>query len=315
MNKIILSLLLSVLIQSIYSQNINKYNKPTEDHILVKGTNINMIPPKDYIESANFKGFQNPNDQTSMIMIVEIPGPFNEISKGFNAEMLATQGMKLISKKETSINEFKGYIIDLEQDANGLTYAKNILIYGDDKSTTIINGVFLKNSKETEIIIKESINSAVIDNEVKVNPREALDYALDENIGSLVFVNVIGNGFLFNRDGKTPTQSDDKATLITDKSYGKTKITNNKLFCVSRLKKYPNEYQIIDKKGVNEIEIDGLKGYQLYAKKLNAENELLYQVILFQEDGDYYIFIGTYLEEKENAINDIQKIIMTFKRK
>ena len=315
MNKIILPLLLSILIQSIYSQKINEYNKPTKDHILVQGTNINMIPPQYYIESTNFKGFQNPNNQTSMIMIVEIPGPFNEISKGFNAEMLASQGMKLISKTEMSINEHKGYIIDLEQDAGGLTYAKNILIYGDDKSTTIINGVFLKNSKETEIKIKECINSTVIDNEVKVNPREALDYALDENIGNLVFVNVIGNGFLFNRDGKIPTQSDDKATLITDKSYGKTKITNNKLFCVSRLKKYPNEYQIIDKKGINEIEIDGLKGYQLYAKKLNAENELLYQVILFQEDGGYYIFIGTYLEEKENAINDIQKIIMTFKRK
>jgi len=315
MNKIILSLLLSILIQSIYSQKINKYNLPTEDHILVKGTNINMIPPKDYIESTNFKGFQNPNDQTSMIMIVEIPGPFNEISKGFNAEMLASQGMKLISKTEMSIDEYKGYIIDLEQDANDLTYAKNILIYGDDKSTTIINGVFLKNSTETEIKIKECINSTVIDKRVEVNPREALDYVLDENIGNLVFVNVIGNGFLFNRDGKMPTQSDDKATLITDKSYGETKITNNKLFCVSRLKKYPNEYQIIDEKGVNEIEIDGLKGYQLYAKKLNAENELLYQVILFQEDGGYYIFIGTYLEEKENAINDIQKIIMTFKRK
>jgi hypothetical protein len=53
----------------------------------------------------------------------------------------------------------------------------------------------------------------------------------------------------------------------------------------------------------------------VYAKNLNKENQLFYQVILFQEDGGYYIFIGTYLENKESALKDIQKIIMTFKRK
>ncbi len=314
MNRSILLLLLSLFTQSIFSQKINEYSEPTKNHVLVKGTNINMIPPKGYTESTNFKGFQNSDDQTSMIMIVEIPGPFNEVSKGFTIEMLATKGMKLINKKEISINEFKGYLIDLEQEANGLTYAKNILIYGDDNSTTIINGVFLKNSKETEIIIKESVSSTVIDNRVKVNSREALDYTLEDS-GDLVFVSIIGNGFLFNRDGKIPTQSDDKATLIADRSYNKTEIEDHKQFCLLRLKKFPDDYQIIDKKGVNEIEIDGLKGYELYAKNLDKENELLYQVILFQEDGGYYIFIGTYFKGKESTLKDIQKIIMTFKRK
>ncbi len=315
MNKTILFLLLILITQSVFSQKINEYTEPTEDHILVKGTNIYMIPPKGYVESSNFKGFQNPEDQTSMIMVVEIPGPFNEISKGFNAEMLATKGMKLISKKEVSINEFNGYLIDLEQDANGLIYAKNILIYGDNNSTTLINGIFLKNSKETEIIIKESVSSTVIDNEVKANPREVLGYSLDEKAGNLVFVSVIGNGFLFNRDGKTPTQSDDIATLIADRSYSKAEIEDHKQFCISRLSEFPDDYQIIDKKGINEIEIDGLKGYELYAKNLDRENELFYQVILFQEDGGYYIFVGTYLENKESALKDIQKIIITFKQK
>ncbi len=315
MNKTILLLLLSLVTQLVFSQKVNEYNKLTESHMLVKGTNIYMIPPKGYVESANFKGFQNANDQTSMIMIIEIPGPFSEISKGFNTEMLATKGMKLINKKEISINEFKGYVIDLEQEANGLTYAKNILIYGDDNSTTLINGIFLKNLKETEIIIKESISSIIIDNKVKANPRDVLDYTLDENEGNMMFVSIVGNGFLFNRDEKIPTQSDDKATLIADKSFNKTKIEDRKKFSLLRLKEFPDKYQIIDEKGINKIEIDGLKGYEIYATSLERKNELFYQVILFQEDGGYYIFIGTYLKEKESALKDIQKIIMTFKRK
>lgn len=313
MKKTVLILVVNLFTQFIFSQNLNNFEKPTPNHILVKGTNIQIIPPKNYSQSTSFKGFQNPDDQTSMIMIVEIPGPFNEVTKGFNIESLTTNGMKLISKNKVVINEFNGIIIDLEQEANGLTYSKNILIYGDEKSTTMINGVFLKEAKEIEKEIKASIRTTIIDKVITANPRETLGYTLDETIGNLVFNNVIGNGFLFNRDGKIPTQSEDKATLITDKSYSKVVIDKSESFCISRLKNYPNKYQVIDEKGINKIEIDGLKGYELYAKNLDLENEILYQVILFLEDGGYYIFIGTYING--NAIEDIRNVIMTFKRK
>lgn len=45
-----------------------------------------MIPPISFKPSSNFKGFQDPEDPTSMIMTMEIPGPFAEATKGFNSE-------------------------------------------------------------------------------------------------------------------------------------------------------------------------------------------------------------------------------------
>ena len=287
----------------------------TENHIQIKGTNIFMIPPILFESSSNFKGFQNPNDQTAMIMTMEIPGPYSEVSKGFNSEMMKKQGMELKTKTEIKVAEFNGILIELDQSANGMVFSKQILIYGNEKSSTLINGVYLKDSLQLGEKIKESVLSTVVNSELKSNPREALNYSLNEKAGSLKFKAVIGNGMLFNRDLKTPTESEDKATLLTDKSFAKVEINNKKLFCISRLKKYPEDYSVIPSKGINEIEIDKLEGFELFAKNNDKENEEMYQVILFDENGGYYLFLGTYEIGSEKAITDIKKIIQTFEIK
>lgn len=287
----------------------------TEEHQQISGTNIFMVPPISFELSNNFKGFQNPNDQTSMIMTMEIPGPYSEVTKGFNSEMLKAKGMELKSKKEIRVAEFSGLLIELDQPANGMVFSKQILIYGNEKSTTLINWVYIKDSLLLGEKIKESVLTTIVESDIKINPREALNYSLDENAGSLKFKAVIGNGMLFNRDLKTPTESVDKATLLTDKSFAKVEIENKELFCISRLKKYPDDYSVIPSKGINKIEIDNLKGFELFAKNNDKENEEMYQVILFGDNVGYYLFVGTYLTGSENAVNDIKNIIMTFKRK
>lgn len=273
-----------------------------------------MVPPVSFQSSSNFKGFQNPIDQTSMIMAMEIPGPYSEVTKGFNSEMLKTRGMELKSKKEIKVADFNGLLLELEQPANGMVFSKQIIIYGNEKSTTLINGVHLKDSLQLGERIKESILSTIVDVDLKSNPRKALNYSLNESVGSLKFKSVIGNGMLFNRDLKIPTESIDKATLLTDKSFAEVEIEDKKLFCISRLKKYPEDYSVITSKGINEIEIDNLKGFELFARNNENENEVMYQVILFNKEGGYYLFVGTYLAENEKAVTDIKSVIKTFNR-
>lgn len=308
----ITTLLLSISLAG-FGQELPK--EKSENHIQIEGTNIFMVPPISFESSSNFKGFQNPNDQTAMIMAMEIPGPYSEVSKGFNSEMMKKQGMELKTKKEIKVSEFNGLLIELDQSANGMVFSKQILIYGNEKSSTLINGVYLKDSLQLGEKIKQSVLTTFVDLETESNPREALNYSLNENKGSLKFKAVIGNGMLFNRDLKTPTESIDKATLLTDKSFTKVEIENKKLFCISRLKKYPDDYSVIPSKGINEIELDNLKGFKLFAKNNDKENEEMYQVILFDDNGGYYLFIGTYEIGSEQAISDIQNIIQTFERK
>ncbi|MCP4055244.1 MAG: hypothetical protein GY739_19825 [Mesoflavibacter sp.] len=308
----ITTLLLSISLVG-FGQELPK--EKSENHIQIKGTNIFMVPPTSFESSSNFKGFQNPNDQTSMIMAMEIPGPYSEVSKGFNSEMMQKQGMELKTKKEIKVAEFDGLLLELDQSANGMVFSKQIIIYGNEKSSTLINGVYLKDSLQLGEKIKESILTTFVDSKTESNPREALSYSLNENVGSLKFKSVMGNGMLLNRDLKTPTESADKATLLTDKSFAKVEINNEKLFCISRLKKYPDDYSVIPSKGINEIEIDNLRGFELFAKNNDKENEEMYQVILFDENGGYYLFFGTYVTGSEKAISDIKSVIQTFERK
>ncbi|WP_285008663.1 hypothetical protein [Pedobacter faecalis] len=286
----------------------------SNSHVQIQGTNIFMIPPKSFQHSGNFKGFQNPGDPASMIMTLEIPGPYSEVKKGFNADMLKTKGMILKSRKDIKVASFDALLIEVNQSANNRIFAKHILIYGNEKSTTLINGIYLSDSLKIGQDIKQSILSTFVDSQWTGNPREALGYSLNESAGSLKFKAVVENGMIFNRDLKTPTESIDKATLITDKSFAKTDIENKKLFCVSRLKKYPDSYSLITDKGINEIELDSLKGYELFAKNSNHLEEEMYQVIVFADDGGYYLFVGTYMSDSEQAKTDIKNIIRTFKR-
>ena len=83
-----LFILLSISIIG-FAQNLAK--EKTELHQQIKGTNIFMIPPDSFVSSNNFQGFQNPNVPTSVIMIVEFPGPFSKFTEGFNADILKTK--------------------------------------------------------------------------------------------------------------------------------------------------------------------------------------------------------------------------------
>lgn len=310
--KVRITLLLLSISVVVFGQELPK--EKTENHKRINGTNILMVPPVTFEKSENFKGFQNPTDQTSMIMAMVIPGPFLESTKGFNSKLMKSKGIKLKVKKDIKVGWYDGFFVELEQPANSVIYSKYILVFGDEKSTTLINGVFLKDSSELGERIRQSILSTYIDSNLNVNPRESLNFTINENVGSLKFKAVVGNGILFNRDLKTPTESIDKATLIVEKSFAKMEIENKKFFCISRLKKYPDDFSIILDKGINEIEIDDLKGYELFARNNDKLEEEMYQVILFDENGTYFIFFGTYLKGSESAITDIQNVIKSFKR-
>ena len=287
----------------------------TNQHQQISGTNISLVPPSSFAPSDNFKGFQNPEDPTSMLMVVEVPAPYAEIERGFNADMLQTKGMELKAKTDISIAEFKGLLLELDQSANGMEFSKHILIYGNEKATTIINGVFLKDSIVLGEKMKHSILTTFLDSNLLTDPRGALNYDVDEHVGALKFNIVMGNGMLFNRDLKRPTESLDKASLLTGTSFSNAEIKNEKLFCISRIKKYPDDYSLIPSKLINAVEIDGLKGYELFAKNNDKTAEEMYQVILFDEKVGYYLFVGTYAAGSEDAVEDIKRVIRTFKRK
>ncbi len=309
-SKIMISALLTLTNFLAFGQEFPK--EKTKDHSQIKGTNIFIIPPTSFESSNRFKGFYNPYDPYSIIMVTEIPGPYQEVTKGFNSKTLNARGMKLKIKKNVRLGEFNGVLLELDQFANGIMLSKQILVYGNQKESTLINGTFRKDSLELGKKIKLSILSTVIDYELKNNPRLSLNYSINEKVGSLKFKAVMGNGMIFNRDLKIPTESSDRAALITAQSFSNIIIEDKKQFCISRLKQFPGSYSIVSDKKIKEIKIDSLSGFELFAQNNTKE---MYLVILFEQNSGYYILSGTYLKESSKTISDIKRIIKTFKRK
>lgn len=315
MNKLIPTIIGLLTIFSSFGQTeIN--NTKTEKHQQIIGTKFSLIPPTSFTPATNFQGFQQLNGGAS-ILVMEIPGAFSETTKGFNQQGLKTQGVILKKKEDIQINGNKGLFLTTEQFAHGINYSKYILAFGNSKNTYIINGTFPKEINELDKDIRESMFSIIYESELVVDPLSASSFSIDTKNTKLKFGKNITGMLLYTVDGKVPTESNDKTSFIVGLSLANVQTVDKKLTALSRIKKMPYSNLKIDENKITEVEIDGISGYEIFGEGLDKPNgtkELVYQVMLFTDNG-YYIIVGTTKSEFNLNLELFKKTARTFKRK
>ena len=284
----------------------------TEKHVKVSGTKCSLIPPKDFVAVTTFSGFQNEEIGAS-IMINEIPAPYLSIVDGFTAEALKSKGMTLVKKQTIDFNGTKATFINLTQAGNGTIYLKQILIFGDTKGTVLVNGIYPEISKTIEPKIKDALLSTLYNLSQSDNPLDAASVSIDIKGSDFKLIKYISGSLLYSTDGKIPTE---KPTLIVGNSISKIPLQNQKKYAEERIKKLPRGNLNVIKQ-ITEITIDNLKGYEIIADGKTKDNkaELVYQVMLFDEKGNYYIILGNTIEDFDKYLESFKKIAKTFKRK
>ena len=95
-------------------------NKLTSAHLNVKGTKVSLIPPSGFEISTSFAGFQK-NELNASIMVIEMPGPFSEVSKGFTPEGFASQSVIIDTIVTYTINGLPGVLASGQQNAYGIS--------------------------------------------------------------------------------------------------------------------------------------------------------------------------------------------------
>jgi hypothetical protein len=289
-------------------------NKLTEMHQNINGTKISLIPPKEFTKGLNFLGLQQ-TESGSTIMILNIPGPYSEISKGITKENMLTKGVEVQKIENMTMNEMPALFVTASQNAYGKIYKKYSLIFGTDSETIMINGVFPENLKKVDEDIKKSILTVLYETNKIIDPFEAIDYTIDVSETKLKFGKNMSNSLIFSVDGQVPTTSSDKTLLIVAKSFSEITTEDKNLFCIKRLKQTSIKIEKIEYS--KEISIDGISGYEIFAigkDEKSGETENIYQVILFN-DNIYYILFGTTNDETEKSIEELKKAVKTFKRK
>jgi len=286
----------------------------TEKHQEVRGSKISMVPPKDFKVATNFMGFQHAETNSS-VMVMDIPGPFTKVSGGLNAENLLKQGVRVDSIQNIRVNGLPGLLIKGEQTAHGIDFLKYSLAFGTDTETILISGVVPKDNSDFEQRVKKAILSVIYNPTKILTPLDAVDFEISTAGTDFVFAKSMSNMLVYNRDGKMPTESIDKASLVVAKAISKVEITDKKEFATNRIKMLP--VQITNIKSVNPIEISGLQGFEINAEGVNRKTgikELAYQVMLFTDDS-YYIIFGSCQENFDENLKVFQKLIGTFKLK
>jgi hypothetical protein len=300
--KLILSLLL--LAQLAWGQS--------EKHIQVAGTKCSLIPPVGFVPATGFSGFQQTSTGSS-IMINELPGPYQSIADGFTADALQSRGMKLLSKQTIDFNNAKATFIIVTQAANGNTYTKQMLIFGNPKMTVIVNGTYPEAAKDMEASMKAALLSTVYNASQNDNPLDATAFTIDTNGTDFKLAKYVSGSLIYSTDGKVPTE---KASFIVASSVGKVPAPNQKKYTEDRIKKLPRGDQNVIKE-MKAISIDRMNGYEIMAEGISKDGkpEFIYQVMIFNEQGDYYLMLGQAREEVEKNVAAFKKMASTFKRK
>jgi hypothetical protein len=120
---------------------------------------------------------------------------------------------------------------------------------------------------------------------------------------------------IYNRDGKVPSESLDKSSLVLAKAFSKVAIIDKKEYAINRIKTLPVQItKIIE---TLPIEINGLQGFEITAEGVNRKTgikEQAYQVMLFTENS-YYILYGSSTDNFESNLLIFKKLIKSFQLK
>lgn len=292
-------------------------NNIAGNRLQIPGTKVSLIPPPGFSKADRFPGFFL-READSSIMITEMPGPYNEITKGFNKIDLSARGMSLIEKNNVSVCGKNSLLLNIAQTAHNKLYEKWIVIFGNENETYLVTATFPQELRDK---LSNSLRSSILTTQctadTEKDPFEGLNFSISSS-PKMKFAKRMGYNIMMTKDGSFPVKNKTDPTLIAAPSLSQDLvIEDKKSFAIRRVQQIATLKNIeIDE--IKSITIDNLFGYEITAKgtdKYHGGTNYAYQVILFGET-DYFIILGIVTDgEKVDYLPTFQQIAMTFKQK
>jgi hypothetical protein len=225
------------------------------------------------------------------IMITEMDGPYSKVTAGFDGPQWQSRGMRLLQKEALTIDGWTGMLLRIEQDAYGNTFAKWLLVFGDERQTIMITATYPKElDQELGARLRNTVIGAKFDANRQVDPFADLPFSIGA-ARNLKFAKRMGNMLIFTRDGVMPMESPEDPFFVLGYALSDVNVGDQKKFAEDRLAQTAliSDAQML----TNEpITIDGLGGSEIEATARHTKSGtslLVYQVILF--DGETYILM------------------------
>lgn len=287
----------------------------TERHKPVPGTNVSLVPPSGFSPAARFPGFQN-EKAGATITVTELPAPLQATSEGFTPGALQAKGMQLVERQSIDFAGGKATYLLLSQKAQGQTYLKQVLLFGDNRRTVMVNGIYPEASKALEKEIRAALVSTSYTDGPNADPFAATKFRLDVAGTPFRFAKNVTGSLIYSTDGEVPTRSPDKAVMVVANANNTVAPAGRRQFSLDRLKKLPRGTSITPKT-VTPITVDRLSGYEIVGEGKDGNNnrQLVYQAMLFDAEGGYYLIVGTAIQNFDTHLAHFRTIVQTFQPK
>jgi hypothetical protein len=262
--------------------------------VAIEGTGLSLQQPNGFERAEAFHGFQQEGTGSS-VMVTVIPGPFAEVAKGFTKKTLAKQGIRLLSKRDVTIANRAGLLLNLSQSAYGQEFQKWISVAGDEIKTQMVTATFPASmSGELSQAMRVVVLSATPSSTTDDMPSLPFEIGTVEGLANVKRISAMGKMVAFTKDGEIPASQPTGPLFIVAPSLGNVPIADQRTFAEQRLNQTAHT-KIDSIESVSDVSIDRTKGIEIEAIGRDQESEMklkVYQVVLFPKEGGYILMTG-----------------------
>ncbi len=267
---------------------------------MVRGTHVYLPALAGFVEAPNFCGFINPTEKSS-IMITEMPAPFGEIAKAFDAVGLSSRGMKLLSKNSVEVGAANGLLLSVQQKHLQEFHNKWVAVFGNSHQTVVITATFPADNIKIGETLREAILQAMWDPKVSVDPLADLTFVIQPPKG-MILANRQHMMLMYTSDGLIEHKSSRDPLFIVGESVGTLSVSNLTTLARERLLQTTGHFDF-EIKRERSITIDGLQAYEIDANAVDnrqSDPVAIYQVIIAPHRSNTY-FIAQGIVHREAA--------------
>ncbi len=281
----------------------------------VPGTSVSITPPNGYVVADRFAGFMYEATGSS-IMVTEIPGPYVEVTAGFNdKKRMQAQGISLLSKSSVKVDGHTGMLLHIEQSAHGILFKKWMLAVDRSSATTLIVTSYPKVEVKQGKLLKTAILSATFGK--ASDPIDALNFSVTPSPPFKV-AKVFGQNMILSPNGRFPVKDEKVPLMVLGLSISEDlAIPDKKKFSELRVMNTATVKNISINQSTS-IKIGDLAGYVTTAKGEGNDTATpltIYQVLLFDTSG-YCVIQGIVPSAEKNTYMPVfEKVAESFKMK
>jgi hypothetical protein len=286
------------------------------DYVAFPASGVRIRRPDGFERPDSFDGFGSEETQAS-ILAASVPGPYAQVSAGFTRDEMRERGWTLRSRDDVEVEGLKGILVRFEQPAGGEVFSKWALVFGDERTTTMVTATVPRaRAQDVAGRLEAALSSVRLHRGAPSDPGADLPFTLTPS-PKLRPAPGIGRTLVYTEDGVVPVKSFADPLFVAAPSVGSVVVTDRRSFAEGRLRETAATKGLVVK-STEAVAIDGLDGYESLAEAQDATSGtplVVHQVILFDE-GSYVLLqgiVGTDL--RDEYLPEFRAMARSLKRK